>query len=88
MGLKKGGVILARRKWRVDSAWSRGNVKQMWFPAEILKIRPGATDEKDSYDVITSYTALCIVWDQEIIIIINIIVTMVIIDVFHAYLCV
>lgn len=52
--MKKGGVILARRKWRVDSAWSRGNVKQTWFPAEILKIRPGATDEKDSYDVSTA----------------------------------
>ena len=52
---------MARRKWRVDSAWSRGNVKQMWFPAEILKIRPGATDEKDSYDVSTTCTIACIV---------------------------
>lgn len=67
MGLKKGGVIMARRKWRVDSAWSRGNVKQMWFPAEILKIRPGATDEKDSYDVSTKRTMSCIVRSVQIL---------------------
>ena len=42
---------MARRKWRAGSAWSRGNVKQMWVPAEILKVRTADTPEKETYDV-------------------------------------
>ena len=52
--MKKGGVIMARRKWRAGSAWSRGNVKQMWVPAEILKVRTADNPEKETYDVSTS----------------------------------
>jgi hypothetical protein len=51
LGLKKGGVIMARRKWRAGSAWGRGNIKQMWMPAEILKVRSASTEEKETYDV-------------------------------------
>ena len=45
---------MARRKWIAGSAWSRGNVKQMWVPAEILKVRTADTPEKETYDVSTS----------------------------------
>ena len=48
--VKKGGVILARRKWRPESQWGRGNIKQTWFPAEIIKVRTNS-DKSESYDV-------------------------------------
>ena len=48
--IKKGAVVMARRKWRPDSQWGRGNIKQTWVPAEIIKVRTN-TDGTESYDV-------------------------------------
>jgi hypothetical protein len=42
---------MARRKWRAGSVWSRGNIKQLWMPAEILKVRSASKEEKETFDV-------------------------------------
>ena len=52
---------MARRKWRSGSAWSRGNIKQMWMPAEILKVRSASSEEKETYDVRHQCVVLCCV---------------------------
>ena len=56
--VKKGGVVMARRKWRPDSQWGRGNMKQTWFPAEIIKVRTNS-DGSESYDVSRCETEHC-----------------------------
>ena len=49
---------MARRKWRPDSQWGRGNMKQTWFPAEIIKVRTNS-DGSESYDVSRCETEHC-----------------------------
>ena len=58
--VKKGGVVLARRKWRPDSQWGRGNMKKIWVPAEIIKVRPSA-EGRETYDVSTVRSYRCCV---------------------------
>jgi hypothetical protein len=57
--IKKDSVILARQKRNVDSNWGRGNIKQMWIPAIVLKVRSSSTEGKlDTYDVSLVYLYL------------------------------
>lgn len=60
--IRKDSVILARQKRNVDSNWSRGNIKQMWIPAIVLKVRSSSTEGKlDTYDVSLTYVYLNII---------------------------
>lgn len=48
--LKKGSVVLARRKQRGEFPWTRRNMMRQWFVAEIVKVRANE-DGKVSYDM-------------------------------------
>jgi DNA-directed RNA polymerase I subunit RPA1 len=41
-----GSIIFARKKVNEEKEWERGNIKRIWYPAEVMKVRGGEKKSK------------------------------------------